>query len=85
MRADGFRLLHSGICCARYLKTLAEQQHEFLMLVASGHTADQRCRQTGKDMPFKKKNGWFERFVNLNDPKQAEFKDEKTDIKKKLI
>ena len=30
---------------------------------------------------FKKKDGWFERFVNLNDPKKAEFKDEKIDIK----
>jgi len=31
---------------------------------------------------FKKKDGWFERFVNLNDPKKAEFKEEKIDIKK---
>ena len=31
---------------------------------------------------FKKKDGWFERFVNLNDPKKAEFKEEKIDIEK---
>ena len=31
---------------------------------------------------FKKKNGWIERFVDLNDPKKAEFKEEKIDIKK---
>ena len=30
---------------------------------------------------FKKKHGWTERFVNLNDPKKAKFKDEKIDIK----
>ena len=29
---------------------------------------------------FKKKDGWFERFVNLNDPKKAEFKDEKINV-----
>ena len=29
---------------------------------------------------FKKKDVWFERFVNLNDPKKAEFNEEKTDI-----
>ncbi len=31
---------------------------------------------------FKKKNGWIERFVNLNDPKKAEFKEKKIDIEK---
>ena len=31
---------------------------------------------------FKKKNGWFERFVNLKDPKKAEFKEKKIDIEK---
>ena len=31
---------------------------------------------------FRKENGWIERFVNLNDPKKAEFKEEKIDIKK---
>ncbi len=31
---------------------------------------------------FKKKDVWFERFVNLNDPKKAVFKDEKIDIEK---
>ncbi len=31
---------------------------------------------------FKKQNSWFERFVNLNDPKKAEFKEEKIDIEK---
>jgi len=31
---------------------------------------------------FKKKNGWIERFVNLNDPKKAEFKEVKIDIEK---
>ena len=31
---------------------------------------------------FKKKDGWIERFVNLNDSKKAEFTEEKTDIKK---
>ena len=31
---------------------------------------------------FKKKDSWFERFVNLNDPNKAEFKEEKIDIKK---
>ncbi len=31
---------------------------------------------------FKKKEGWFERFVNLNDPKKAKFKEEKIDIEK---
>ncbi len=31
---------------------------------------------------FKKKDGWFERFVNLNDPKKAEFNEEKIDIEK---
>ena len=31
---------------------------------------------------FKKKNGWIERFVDLNNPKKAEFKEEKIDIKK---
>ena len=31
---------------------------------------------------FKKKNGWIERFVNLNDLKKAAFKEEKIDIKK---
>ena len=31
---------------------------------------------------FKKKDIWFERFVNLSDPNKAEFKDEKIDIEK---
>ena len=31
---------------------------------------------------FKKKNGWIERFVDLNNPKKAEFKEEKIDIRK---
>ena len=31
---------------------------------------------------FKKKDGWFERFVNLKDPKKAEFKEKKIDIEK---
>ena len=31
---------------------------------------------------FKKKDGWIERFVNLNNPKKAEFKEEKIDIEK---
>ncbi len=31
---------------------------------------------------FKKKDGWFERFVSLSDPKKAEFKEEKIDIEK---
>ena len=31
---------------------------------------------------FKKKDGWIERFVNLNNPKKAEFTEEKTDIEK---
>jgi len=31
---------------------------------------------------FKKKDSWFERFVNLNDPKNAKFKEEKIDIEK---
>ena len=31
---------------------------------------------------FKKKDVWFERFVNLNDPKKAKFKEEKIDIEK---
>ena len=31
---------------------------------------------------FKRKDVWFERFVDLNDPKKAEFKEEKIDIKK---
>ena len=31
---------------------------------------------------FKKKDGWIERFVDLNDPKKAEFKEEKIDIQK---
>ena len=30
---------------------------------------------------FKKKEGWFERFVDLNDKKKAEFKDQSIDIK----
>ncbi len=30
---------------------------------------------------FKKKNGWIERFVDLNNPKKAEFKEEKIDIR----
>ncbi|MDA9752913.1 SAM-dependent methyltransferase [Candidatus Pelagibacter sp.] len=30
---------------------------------------------------FKKKNGWIERFVDLNDPKKAKFKEKKIDIK----
>ena len=30
---------------------------------------------------FKKKEGWFERFVDLNDKKKAEFKDQPIDIK----
>ena len=29
---------------------------------------------------FKKKDDWFERFVNLSDPSKAEFKEEKIDI-----
>ena len=29
---------------------------------------------------FKKKEGWFERFVDLNDKKKAEFKDQPIDI-----
>ena len=29
---------------------------------------------------FKKKDSWFERFVNLSDPNKAEFKEEKIDI-----
>ena len=31
---------------------------------------------------FKKNDGWVERYVDLNDPKKAEFKEEKIDIKK---
>jgi len=31
---------------------------------------------------FRKKEGWIERFVDLNDPKKAEFKEKKIDIKK---
>jgi len=31
---------------------------------------------------FKKKDGWVEKFVDLNDPKKAEFKEEKIDIEK---
>ena len=31
---------------------------------------------------FKKKDGWFERYVFMNDAKKAEFKEEKTDIEK---
>ncbi len=31
---------------------------------------------------FKKKEGWFERFVNLNDSKKAEFKEKKINIEK---
>ncbi len=31
---------------------------------------------------FKKKGGWFERFVNLNNPKKAKFNEEKIDIEK---
>ena len=31
---------------------------------------------------FKKKDGWIERFVDLNNPKKAEFKEEKIDIEK---
>jgi NADH dehydrogenase [ubiquinone] 1 alpha subcomplex assembly factor 7 len=31
---------------------------------------------------FKKKEGWVERFVNLKNPKKAEFKEKKIDIKK---
>ena len=31
---------------------------------------------------FKKNDSWFERFVDLNDPKNAEFKEEKIDIEK---
>ena len=31
---------------------------------------------------FKKKDGWIERFVDLNNPKKAKFKEEKIDIKK---
>ena len=31
---------------------------------------------------FKKKDGWVERFVNLNDPKKAKFKEEKIDLEK---
>ncbi len=31
---------------------------------------------------FKKKDVWFERFVNLNDPKKAEFKEEKINLEK---
>ena len=31
---------------------------------------------------FRKKKGWIERFVNFNDPKKAEFKEKKIDIKK---
>ena len=31
---------------------------------------------------FKKKDGWFERFVNFNDKKKAQFKEEKIDIEK---
>ncbi len=31
---------------------------------------------------FKKKNGWVERYVDLNDPKKAQFIEEKIDIKK---
>ena len=30
---------------------------------------------------FRKKNSWIERFVDLNDPKKAKFKEEKIDIK----
>ena len=30
---------------------------------------------------FKKKEGWFERFVDLNDKKKAKFKDQPIDIK----
>ena len=30
---------------------------------------------------FRKKDGWIERFVDLNDPKKAEFKEKKIDIK----
>ena len=30
---------------------------------------------------FLKKNGWIERFVDLNDPKKAKFKEEKIDIR----
>ncbi len=31
---------------------------------------------------LKKKDGWIERYVDLSDPKKAEFKEEKIDIKK---
>ena len=31
---------------------------------------------------FKKKDGWVEKFVDFNDPKKAEFKEEKIDIEK---
>jgi NADH dehydrogenase [ubiquinone] 1 alpha subcomplex assembly factor 7 len=31
---------------------------------------------------FKKKDGWVERFVDLQNPKKVEFKEQKTDIKK---
>ncbi len=31
---------------------------------------------------FRKKNGWIERLVNLDDPKKGEFKEEKINIKK---
>tara|TARA_B100001057_G_scaffold42441_1_gene37965 strand:- start:4152 stop:5198 length:1047 start_codon:yes stop_codon:yes gene_type:complete len=31
---------------------------------------------------FKRKDGWIERFVDLNNPKKAEFKEEKIDIEK---
>ena len=31
---------------------------------------------------FKKKDGWIERFVDLNEPKKAKFKEKKIDIKK---
>ena len=31
---------------------------------------------------FRKKDGWIERFVNLSDPKKAEFTEEKIDIEK---
>ena len=31
---------------------------------------------------FKKKDGWIERFVDLNNPKKAKFKEEKVDIEK---
>ena len=31
---------------------------------------------------FRKKDGWFERFVNLNDPKKAEFKEKKINIER---